>query len=120
MIATPCYITIRGNWPNLFHRLSLLFLLLAVLPSRAVESLTAVEYRVSGIALQVTPVAVSVPKGIAGSVLVSLTGGDAAQSLAQGAYVEAILRGPSLPEPRRLVGLPNAPLLLPALNLVGD
>jgi hypothetical protein len=82
--------------------------------------LTTLEYRVNGTGLQVTPAAVAVPKGIAGSVLVTLTGGDATQALAQGAYVEAFLRGPGLPEPRRIIAPVNQPLLFPPFNLVGD
>src|SRR5262245_44701683 len=74
-----------------------------------------VEYRIEGVALNVTPATLSVPKSIAGSILpaLSLPGGY------PGAYVEATLRGPSFPA-RRLVGLPNEALLLPPLYLVGD
>ncbi|HAV65601.1 MAG TPA: hypothetical protein DCY13_24900, partial [Verrucomicrobiales bacterium] len=86
----------------------------------AADPLTTLEYRVNGTGLQVTPAAVAVPKGIAGSVLVTLTGGEATQALAEGAYVEAFLRGPGFPEPRRLVSQVNQPLLFPPINLVGD
>ena len=91
----------------------------------AATPLASLEYRVTGTGLKVSPVAVSVPKGIAGSVLVSVIAGGstnsaASRQLSSGAYVEAILRGPAFPEPRRLVGPPNAPLLLPPINLVGD
>jgi hypothetical protein len=86
----------------------------------AAVPLTTLEYRLNGTGLQVTPAAVAVPKGIAGSVLVTLTGGEATQALAQGAYVEAFLRGPGLPEPRRIVAPVNQPLLFPPFNLVGD
>ncbi|MBI1176201.1 hypothetical protein GC207_02040, partial [bacterium] len=86
----------------------------------AAVPLTTLEYHVNGTGLQVSPAAVSVPKGIAGSVAVTLTGGDATQSLADGAYVEAYLRGPGLPEPRRIVSKVNQPMLFPVLNLVGD
>ena len=96
-------------------------LMLKVLSAGGQETpLTTLEYRVTGTGLQVSPAAVSVPKGIAGSVRVDLTGGDAVQQLAEGTYIEAFLRGPGLPEPRRLVGPPNEPLLFPPLNLVGD
>ncbi|MEO8425619.1 MAG: Ig-like domain-containing protein, partial [Verrucomicrobiota bacterium] len=78
--------------------------------------LTTLEYRIVGTQLTVTPAALSVPKNIAGSVLVTFTG--PANSLA-GAYVEATLRGPSFAA-RRIVGQVNQPLLLPALPLVGD
>ncbi len=86
----------------------------------AASPLTTLEYRVNGTGLQVTPAAVAVPKGIAGSVMITLTGGDATQALAEGAYVEAFLRGPGFPEPRRLVGPVNQALLFPTINLVGD
>ncbi|MCL4787023.1 MAG: carboxypeptidase regulatory-like domain-containing protein, partial [Verrucomicrobia bacterium] len=65
----------------------------------------------------------SVPKGIAGSVLVQFTAGSQTNvntgSLANNAVVEATLRGPSFPA-RKLVGRVNEPLLLPPLPLVGD
>jgi len=87
--------------------------------------LVTLEYRVAGAMLQVSPAAVSVPKGIPGSVWVSvLAGGSATNAvsaqLSAGAHVEAVLRGPAFAEPRRLVGLPNAALMLPPINLVGD
>ena len=79
--------------------------------------LTTLEYRVSGTSLQVSPPALAVPKGIPGSVLVAVISGGSTnnpvgEQLAAGAYVEAILRGLGFSEPRRLVGPPNAPLLL--------
>jgi len=105
--------------------LSQVFLVVAMLGSvkgedSNAEPLTTLEYRVNGTGLQVSPAAVAVPKGIAGSVLVSLTGGEATQALADGAYVEAFLRGPGFPEPRRMVSQVNQPMLFPSLNLVGD
>ncbi len=93
---------------------------LAGIVARGAEPLTTLEYRINGTELRVTPAMVAVPKGIAGSVLVELTGGEAAWSLADGGVVEAVLRGPGLPEPRRLVGPVNEPLLFPPLALVGD
>jgi hypothetical protein len=84
------------------------------------QPLTTLEYRINGAGLQVSPAVVAVPKGIAGSVIVSLTGGEATQALGQNAYVEAFLRGPGFPEPRRLVSPVNQPMLFPPLNLVGD
>ena len=95
-------------------------LALLVPAARGAEPLTTLTYRINGTGLQVSPAVVSVPKGIAGSVSVTLTGGDATQALAEGAYVEAFLRGPGFPEPRRIVGAVNQPMLLPPLNLVGD
>lgn len=89
------------------------------------ESLTSLDYHITGTFLQVTPAVVTVPKGIAGSVLVSVVAGGstnnaAVAQLTSGAYVQAIIRGPSFPTPQRMVGAPNAPLMLPPLNLVGD
>ncbi len=78
------------------------------------DPLTTLDYRIDGQAMMVTPSALSVPKGIAGSVGVSIPG-----EIPSGAFVEATLRGPSFPA-RRLVGQPNAPLLLPPLSLSGD
>lgn len=103
----------------------LLTAVMAALASRAAEPLVTVEYRVTGTALQVTPPILSVPKGIPGSILVSVVSGGttnspASEQLSTGAYVEAVLRGPSFTEPRRLVGPANAPLLLPVINLTGD
>jgi hypothetical protein len=54
--------------------------------------ITTLEYRITGQELRVSPAALSVPKGIAGSVAVTYTG-DAA--FAQGAFVSAPLRGSS-------------------------
>ncbi len=76
--------------------------------------LTTLDYRVTGVGLEVTPSALAVPKGIAGSVGTALRG-----EVPAGSYVEAWLRGPSFPA-RRLVGAPNAPIMLPPLNLTGD
>lgn len=83
-------------------------------------TLTTLEYKVGGTALQISPAAVSVPKGIAGSVRADLTGTDPSLASVQNTYVEGILRGPGLNEPQRLVGAANQPLLFPPLNLVGD
>ncbi|MDH7501179.1 MAG: Ig-like domain-containing protein, partial [Verrucomicrobiota bacterium] len=82
--------------------------------------LTTLEYRIYGVGLQVSPPALAIPKGIAGSIMVMITGGESAELMGRGSYVEAFLRGPGLPEPRRLVGAVNRPLMLPPLNLAGD
>lgn len=94
-------------------------------PSAADTPLTSVEYHITGTSLQVTPAALSVPKGIAGSVLVSIVSGGSTNSagaaqLANGAYVQATIRGPGFPSPQRIVGAPNAPLVLPPIALDGD
>src|SRR2546427_7285117 len=80
------------------------------------QPLTTLDYRITGTQLRVTPSLLSVPKGIAGSVLVELSGGT--NSVPADAFVEATLRGPSFPA-RRVVGQVNAALLLPPLPLVG-
>lgn len=83
----------------------------------AAEPLTTLEYRVVGTQLRVTPSVLSVPKGIAGSVLVQLSG--VTNVSTSEAFIEATFRGPSFPA-RRIVGQVNQALLLPPLNLVGD
>ena len=82
----------------------------------AAGPLTTLEYKISGIELQITPTAISVPKGIAGSVLATFTG---PTNSFDGAFIEGTLRGPAFPA-RRIVGQVNQPLLLPAIPLVGD
>ena len=59
--------------------------------------LTTLEYRVQGVQLEVLPPALSVPKGIAGSVSAKLSGNVPAP---QGSFLEATLRGPSFPARR--------------------
>jgi hypothetical protein len=87
--------------------------------------LTSVEYHLSGTSLLVTPAALSVPKGIPGSILPLIESGGstnnaAVAQLTTGAYVQAILRGPAFPTPQRIIAAPNAPLVLPTINLVGN
>jgi len=108
------------NWAVLLA-LGLVFSVLKLLSGTAWSApLTTLEYRIYGVGLQVSPPALAVPKGIAGSIMVTITGGESAELMGHGTYVEAFLRGPGLPEPRRLVGAVNQPLMLPPLNLVGD
>ncbi|MCA9513876.1 MAG: hypothetical protein KC635_02935, partial [Myxococcales bacterium] len=88
------------------------------------DGLATATYRVVGVELRVAPETVAVPRGLAGSVRVDVVTGSGAESaatraLAAGAHVEATLRGPSFPA-QRVVGAPNAPLLLPPLPLSGD
>src|SRR5436190_24183140 len=78
--------------------------------------LTSLEYRILGTRLEVSPAALSVPKGVAGSISVQLKGGGNA---GDGAFMEATLRGPAFPA-RKIIGKVNAPLLLPPIPLVGD
>src|SRR5436190_5909042 len=97
-----------------FAALSTLVLATASLLAADSSPLTTLEYNIVSTQLRVTPAALSVPKNIAGSVLVQLTGG-----ATNTGFIEATFRGPSFPA-RRLVGQVNQPLLLPPLNLVGD
>jgi hypothetical protein len=83
------------------------------------QVLTSFEYQVTGQELRVSPVALSVPKGIAGSLNVDLLGVEAASPLRSNTVVEATLRGPSGP-PQRIIGTLEQPLLLPPLSVVGD
>ncbi len=110
------------RWRNVVALLSLLLLLVPKV--QAAQPLTSLDYKIVGNYLRVTPAAVAVPKGIAGSVLVELVNADGSaktpdNSITQGAYIEATLRGPSFPA-RRLIGQVNQPLQLPVLNLVGE
>jgi hypothetical protein len=82
--------------------------------SLTAQPLTTLDYVVTGQVMEVTPSSLSVPKGLAGSVGISIPG-----EVPSGAFVEAVLRGPSFAA-RRLVGAPNAPLMLPPLSLAGD
>ncbi|MEO6035058.1 MAG: hypothetical protein ABIQ35_07380, partial [Verrucomicrobiota bacterium] len=109
------------------HTLAVIFFFMGIsllLPAIAfaAQPLTTLEYKIVGTQLRVSPEMVSVPKNIAGSVLVQLSGGTnsaASTTLAQGTFVEATLRGPTFPA-RRLIGQVNQALLLPPLPLVGD
>ena len=104
----------------LFRSVLPLLLILVVGPfvpssmAQIAQPLTTLDYRIKGAQLTITPAALAVPKNIAGSVATQLSTEPPA-----GSYIEATLRGPSFPA-RRLVGAPNAPLLLPPLNLSGD
>src|SRR4051812_40185474 len=80
----------------------------------APSPLTTLIYFVTGKQLTVSPSVLTVPKGVAGSILIQLTGVDPGT-----AYVEATLRGPAFPA-RKVIGQVNTPLLLPPIPLVGD
>lgn len=112
-----------GNQRRLLRVWSLLiFAVTGVFSASQADPLASLQYKIVGTQLRVSPAALSVPKGIAGSVLVELRSGETANTnsilLAEGAYVEGTLRGPAF-EARRLLGQLNAPLSLPPLNLVG-
>jgi hypothetical protein len=83
------------------------------------QVLTSFEYHVTGQELRVSPVALSIPKSIAGSVNVDLFGVDAASPLRSNTVIEATLRGQSGPA-QRVIGTLGQPLLLPPLSVVGD
>jgi hypothetical protein len=92
--------------------------------ARAAEPLTTLNYKIVGSYLKVSPAAVSVPKGIAGSVMIEMANADGSakqldNSITQGAYVEATLRGAAFPA-RRLISQVGAPMMLPVLNVVGE
>jgi hypothetical protein len=81
--------------------------------------LTTLEYRVVGQELRVSPAAVAVPKGIAGSINAELIGVGPADSIRVNTLIEATLRGPTGPA-QRVLGAVGQPLLLPPLSVVGD
>ncbi len=119
-----------NRFPAIGSRLTWLFaawLTCCIAPAsgRASDPLLVLEYRVTGLQLKVSPAVVSVPKGVPGSILPRIVAGEetgtpATLAAGTGAHIEATLRGPGLPEARRLVGAPDAALMLPPLNLVGD
>lgn len=91
----------------------------AVVSCGAATPLTTLEYLVTGQELRVSPVAVSVPKGIAGSINAELVGVGPADSIRVNTLIEATLRGPTGPA-QRVLGAVGQPLLLPPLSVVGD
>ena len=114
----------RDCRPSYHASLCRLWLLLGAMFAAAFNSagdaaptpLLTLQYRIVGSVLEVSPAALSVPKGIAGSVATAFQG---SPDLTNGAYVVASLRGPSL-APKEVVGAPGLPLLLPPLSVVGD
>ena len=98
----------------------LVMAMLAVLTMlRAGATPTTLDYRVTGVQLEVSPAALAVPKGIAGSLNVRLAAGADGASAETAGWVEGTLRGPSFAA-QRVVGRVNEPLLLPPLHVVGD
>lgn len=87
--------------------------------------LATLRYSVVGQRLQASPATVSVPRNISGSILVELSAAEGAAAdalrvaVAEGAQVEATLRGPSFPA-QRLLGRYGEALVLPPLRVVGD
>ena len=101
---------------------SLWLILLLTTTGLPAAPLTTLNYQILGVELRVSPRAVAVPKGIAGSVLVQLVGGGVTNSataeLVRGAYIEATMRVPSFDARRRIRSVGGV-MLLP-LQLVGD
>jgi hypothetical protein len=92
--------------------------------SAAAQPLASFEHHVVGVRLRVSPEDLYIPKSIPGSLAVDLVTGEGArpidvENLALHTHVEAVLRGPAFPA-YRLLGLPNEPLILPPLALVGE
>lgn len=105
---------------------SLIAILLTILfvPAALGQTLASLEHHVVGARLRVAPGELFVPKSIPGSLMVELVSADGTRvpeldRMVGGAYVEAVLRGPAFPA-YRLLGLPNEPLMLPPLPLVGE
>lgn len=102
---------------------------LGLLPGAPARSAPAplpvtLDYRVLGAQLRPARTSLAIPKNVAGAIGVSVvaadgSSSDATRAVAEGAIVEATLRGPSFPA-RRVVGLPGGDLELPPLPLVGD
>ena len=105
--------------------LAVLSCVFATALSRAAEApLTTLNYKIVGSYLKVSPAAVAVPKGIAGSVMVEMANADGStkqldNTIIQGAYVEATLRAATF-SARRIIAQVNSPLMLPVLNVVGE
>ncbi len=94
-------------------------------PSATSAPIASLDYHIAGTFLQVNPITLSVPTGIAGSVLVSVvaggsTNGSAVAQLTTGAYVQAVIRGPAFATPQTIVATPNSSLILPVINLAGQ
>ncbi len=116
----PVFLAIFSKRPARFDLAIAIVLAWVSMVDLSAAPLASLEYRVVGTQLRITPAVLSVPKAVAGSVLVELSGLASTNSpLAQGSFVEATLRGPSFPA-RRVIGQVNQALLLPPLPLVGD
>jgi hypothetical protein len=80
------------------------------------QPLTELQYRLSGLSLEVSPSALTVPRGIATQVNTSVIGKEA---LPSGATVYATLRGPSFPGTIEIKAAPGKPIYLPPLSQPG-
>ncbi len=80
------------------------------------QPLTTLEYRLTGLALNVSPAELTVPRDIATQLNTSVVGMEA---LPQGASVHATLRGPSFPGTIEITAAPGEPILLPPFSRAG-
>jgi hypothetical protein len=78
--------------------------------------LPTLEYRLTGLALEVSPSALTVPRGVATQVNTSVYG---AEALPADAAVRATLRGPSFPGTIEITATPGEPILLSPLSQSG-
>ncbi|MBE9551292.1 MAG: hypothetical protein IMF13_04515, partial [Proteobacteria bacterium] len=76
------------------HLYCLVFFLFAFAGPAHAQPLTELQYRLTGLALDVSPTAITVPRGIATQLDTTVVG---AEALPAGAAVYATLRGPSFP-----------------------
>jgi hypothetical protein len=80
------------------------------------QPLTELEYRLTGIALDVSPSTLTVPRGVTTHLETSILGEEV---LPDGAVVHATLRGPSFPGTIEITAAPGEPILLPPLSRSG-
>ena len=117
----------RAAW--IFALLAAVSMAFAVLSpiggATASEPLMTLEHRVVTVQLVPEKTQLAVPKGLKGSILVELVTGDGSEAdvgdfgLAEGAHVEATLRGPSFPA-QTVYGLVGEALMLPPMALSGS
>ena len=76
------------------------------------QPVTEVQYRLSGLGLDIFPTTLTVPRGVATQVNTSVAG---VEALPAGAAVRATLRGPSFPGAIEITATPGDPIFLPPL-----
>jgi hypothetical protein len=107
--------------------LNALFMSLTTPAAAQAPTLTQLQFDIVGVRLVVDPPVLTVPKNIATQINTSLalpdgvgtTAREAIEALTNGAFVEAELRGPSLPA-TRIVTRPGQPIPIPPLAIPGD
>ena len=82
----------------------------------AQEPLTEVEYRLTGLSLEVSPTELTVPRGTPTQVNATVVG---QETLKDGASVTAKLRGPSFPDTLEIKTRPGQPIQIPPLSRPG-